>query len=226
MTEILIFLIGLVKWRLSLLIDYLFLDENKCNFCQEEFIYKYGLCKNCYDKLDYVDNKFLIDDYEAYSIYFYNDFFKRLIGLYKFERKTEFSRIFSKMLYEYGSYKSLFDVDYILPSPSSDKTIINRGFDHIKMITDDFIEKIPPVYLDGFKKVKNTKAQHNLDKEERMTNLSDAFSFDNDLSGKKVLIVDDIITTGNTTKEMIKVLKRANVANIKILVLASERKVL
>lgn len=209
-----------------MLIDYLFLDNNKCNFCQEEFIYKYGLCKDCFDKLDYVDNQFLIDDYEAYSIYFYNEFFKRLIGLYKFERKTEFSRIFSKMLYEYGSNKSLFDVDYILASPSSDKTLINRGFDHIRMITDDFIGKIKPVYLDGFIKVKNTKAQHNLGKEERMTNLVDAFSFVGDLSGKKVLIIDDIITTGNTSKEMIKVLKKANVADIKILVLASERKVL
>ena len=94
------------------------------------------------------------------------------------------------------------------------------------MITDDFIGKIKPVYLDGFIKVKNTKAQHNLGKEERMTNLVDAFSFNGDLSWKKVLIIDDIITTGNTSKEMIKVLKKANVADIKILVLASERKVL
>ena len=215
-----------MKWSLFLLIDYLFLDENKCNFCQEEFIYKYGLCKDCFDKLDYVDNSFLIEDYKAYSIYFYNDFFKKMIGLYKFERKTEFSRIFSDILYDYGSYKGLFDVDYILPSPSSKKTLINRGFDHIKMITDDFIGKINPIYLDGFRKVKNTEAQHNLGKEERMTNLSDAFAFDGDLSGKKVLIIDDIITTGNTSKEIIKVLKKANVEDIKILVLASERKVL
>lgn len=215
-----------MKWSLYLLIDYLFLDKNKCNLCQEEFVYRYGLCKDCFDKLDYVDNSFLIDDYPAYSIYFYDKFFKKLIGLYKFERKTEFSRIFSKMFYDYGTYKALFDVDYILPSPSSEKTLINRGFDHIKMITDDFIDKISPDYLKDFRKVKNTKAQHNLGKEERLTNLADAFSFDGDLSGKKVLIIDDIITTGNTSKEMIKVLEKANVKDIIILALASERKVL
>lgn len=209
-----------------MLIDYLFLDDNKCNFCQEEFIYRYGLCKDCFDKLDYVDNSFLIGDYLAYSIYFYNDFFKKLIGLYKFERKTEFSRILSLMLYDYGSYKSLFDVDYILPSPSSNKTLINRGFDHIRMLTDDFIEKIKPTYLEDFEKVKNTKAQHNLGKKERMTNLKDAFSFDGNLSGKSVLIIDDIITTGNTSREIIKVLENANVKDIKILVLASEKRVI
>lgn len=215
-----------MKWSLFLLIDYLFLDSNKCNYCQEEFIYRYGLCKDCFDKLDYVDNSFLIGDYLAYSIYFYNDFFKKIIGLYKFERKTEFSRIFSQMLYDYGSYKSLFDVDYILPSPSSEKTLINRGFDHIRMLTDDFIEKVNPIYLEDFVKVKNTKAQHNLGKEERMTNLRDAFSFDRDLSGKSVLIIDDIITTGNTSREIIKVLEKANVKDIKILVLASEKRVI
>ena len=226
MIETLSFLIGLKKWSPSLLIDYLFLDENKCNFCKAEFIYLHGLCKDCFDKLDYVDNRFLIDDYFAYSIFFYDDFFKKMIGLYKFERRTEFSRIFSEILYDYGKSKSLFDVDYILPSPSSDKTLINRGFDHIRMITDDFIDKIPPIYLDSFKKIKNTKAQHNLGKEERMTNLSDAFTLDGDLSGKRVLIVDDIITTGNTSKEIIKVLEKANVEDVKILVLASERRVL
>lgn len=215
-----------MKWSPFLLIDYLFLDTNKCNYCQEEFIYRYGLCKDCFGKLDYVDNSFLIGDYLAYSIYFYNDFFKKIIGLYKFERKTEFSRIFSQMLYEYGSYKSLFDVDYILPSPSSEKTLINRGFDHIRMLTDDFIEKVNPIYLEDFVKVKNTKAQHNLGKEERMTNLRDAFSFDRDLSGKSVLIIDDIITTGNTSREIIKVLEKAKVKDIKILVLASEKRVI
>ena len=209
-----------------MLIDYLFLDKNKCNLCQEEFIYRYGLCKDCFYKLDYVDNSFLIDDYPAYSIYFYDDFFKKMIGLYKFERKTEFSRIFSQIFYDYGSYKSLFDADYILPAPSSKKTLIDRGFDHIRLITDDFIGKIKPVYLEDFIKIKNTKAQHDLGKEERTINLRDAFKFDGDLTGKKVLIIDDIITTGNTSKEMIKVLEKANVKDIKILVLASERKVL
>lgn len=209
-----------------MLIDYLFLDKNTCSFCKDEYIYKYGLCRDCYDRLDYVDNNFLLGDNNCYAIYFYNEFFKRLIGLYKFERKTEYSRIFSKMIYDYGIEKNLFDVDYILPAPSSNKTLIHRGFDHIRMITDDFIGKISPIYLDEFKKVKDTKAQHDLGKEDRAKNLTDAFSLDKNLEGKSVLIIDDLITTGNTSLEMIKVLEEANVKEVKILVLASERRVL
>lgn len=215
-----------MKWSLFLLIDYLFLDQNTCTFCQSEYIYKYGLCRDCYDRLDYVDNKFLIGDYECYSIYFYDEFLKKLIGLYKFERRTEFSRIFAKIIYSYGMKKNLFDVDFILPSPSSKGTLIKRGFDHIRMITDDFIDKIKPTYLDDFKKIRDTKAQHDLGKEDRSKNLIGAFKLDKDLTGKSVLIIDDLVTTGNTSLEMIKVLEKANVKEVKILALASERRVL
>ena len=209
-----------------MLIDYLFLDENTCNFCHSEYIYKYGLCRECFDKLDYVDNRFLVGSYDCYVIYFYNELMKSIIGKYKFERKTEFSKIFSKIIYEYGRDKNLFDVDFILPSPSSRKTLINRGFDHIKMITDDFIDKINPVYLDGFKKIKNTKAQHELDRDARSKNLLGAFSLETDLTGKSVLIIDDMVTTGETSLEIIKVLEKSNVKDIKILALASEKRVL
>lgn len=209
-----------------MLIDYLFLDENTCNFCHSEYIYKYGLCRECFDKLDYVDNRFLVGSYDCYVIYFYNEFMKSIIGKYKFERKTEFSKIFSKIIYDYGRDKNLFDVDYILPSLSSRKTLINRGFDHIRMITDDFIDKINPVYLEGFKKIKDTKAQHELDRQARSKNLLDAFTFERDLTGKSVLIIDDLVTTGNTSLEIIKVLEKSNVKDIKILALASEKRVL
>ena len=209
-----------------MLSKFLFLDSNTCNLCKEEFIYGYGLCKSCFDKLDYVDNEFLIGTFKTHVMYFYDEFFKRLIGLYKFERKTEFSRIFSNMVYDYGVDKNLFDTDYILPAPSSKKNLVTRGFDQIRMITDDFIDKIDPVYLKDFKKIKDTKAQHDLSRDERAVNLKDAFYLSRDLTGKSVLIIDDLITTGSTSLEIIKTLEEKNVRDIKILALASERRVL
>lgn len=159
-------------------------------------------------------------------MFFYDDYFKRLIGDYKFERNTSLSRVFSELLYEYGTRKGLFDVDYILTSPSSKSTLIDRGFDQIRMITDDFIGKIRPGYLDEFKKVKDTKAQHNLGREERSLNLVDAFVCQKDLTDKSVLIIDDILTTGNTAKEIIKVLKESHAKEIRVLALASEKRVI
>ena len=92
------------------------------------------------------------------------------------------------------------------------------------MICDYFIDDINPSYLDNFAKERNTKAQHTLSKDERSYNLKGAFKFDGDLSGKSVLIIDDLITTGNTVKEMAKVLEKANVKEVTALAITSEHR--
>jgi len=150
---------------------------------------------------------------------------KKLIGDYKFNRNTSLAKFFSSILYNYGKKYNLFDCDYILPSPSSKNTLNNRGFDHIKMITNHFINDVPCQYLEGFKKIKNTKAQHNLNRDERSKNLENAFYYNGNLSNKTVLLIDDLITTGNTANEIIKVLENHKVKEVKVLSITSERRV-
>ena len=59
----------------------------------------------------------------------------------------------------------------------------------------------------------------------KITNLKNSFVFDGDLTGKKVLIFDDIITSSNTIKEIIRTIEKANPKNIEILALASSHRV-
>lgn len=207
------------------MIDFLFLDKNLCYSCKKNEIIAHFLCKDCLKKLDYVANKFLIDKYNAHAVYFYNESMKNLIADYKFNRNTSLSKVFASIIFDYARINNLFDCNYILPSPSSIATLNNRGFDHIKMITDHFINKVPCEYLYDFKKIKNTQAQHNLGKEDRAYNLIDAFSFNQDLTGKSVLLIDDLITTGNTAMEIIKVLEKSNIKEVTVLSITSERRV-
>ena len=183
------------------------------------------MCKECLKKLDYVANKFKVSDYKANAVYFYNDYMKKMIGDYKFNRNTSLSKVFASILFDYARINNLFDVDYILPSPSSKNTINNRGFDHIRLITDQFIGKTDCKYLQDFKKVKNTKAQHNLDKMDRSLNLKGAFEINKDLTGKSVLLIDDLITTGNTALEIIKELEKVNIKEVIVLAITSERRI-
>jgi competence protein ComFC len=207
------------------MIDFLFLDEDLCYSCKENQAYKYKLCPECLAKLDYVDNSFKIIGYEASVIYFYNDFMAHLIADYKFNRNTSLYKVFGQMVYEYGKDKGLFDCDYILAAPSSKATLNKRGFDHIKLIIDYFIDKITPSYLEEFVKIKKTKSQHTLDLNKRNKNLEGAFQLNKDIGGKSVLIFDDIITSGNTVKEIIKTLEKNQVKDIKILSLSSSHRV-
>ena len=207
------------------MIDWLFLDKGRCYLCKENEISVHKLCNDCLKKLDYVANQFKIDSYDAHAVYFYNEAMKKMVGDYKFNRNTSLSKVFSSILYDYARVHNLFDVDYILPSPSSNKTINRRGFDHIRLITDNFIDDIRPSYLEGFIKSSDTKAQHELSKEERAYNLKGAFSFNKDLTGKSVLIIDDLITTGNTALEIIRTLKLANAKEVTALAITSEHRI-
>ncbi|MDD7305571.1 MAG: phosphoribosyltransferase family protein [Peptoniphilaceae bacterium] len=209
------------------MIDFLFLDKNICYSCKSEEISRFFLCDSCLSKLDLVDNNFKIDGYDAYAIYFYNKFMANMIGSYKFNRNTSLYRVFGSLVEFYikNSKDLSFDFDYILPAPSSKSTLNRRGFDHIRLITDYFVEKNKMRYLDSFKKIKETKVQHSLSLEDRQKNLRGAFSCHEDLTGKKILIFDDIITSGNTVREMIRVLEKCKPSQIKILALSSSHKV-
>ena len=206
------------------MIDWIFLDKNICYNCKKNEIVAHYLCKDCLKKLDYVANNFMVDDIDAHAVYFYNETMKKLIADYKFNRNTSLSKVFASIIFDYAKVHNLFNVDYILPSPSSKETIKSRGFDHIKMICDYFIDGINPSYLDSFTKNINTKAQHKLAKEERAYNLKGAFTFGGDLAGKSVLIIDDLITTGSTIKEISRILKNANVKEVTALAITSEHR--
>lgn len=210
------------------MIDFLFLDKGKCYFCKEEKIYKHYLCKSCLDKLDFVDNHFRLGSYQAHSIYFYNKFMAKIIGDYKFSRNTSLYKVFGSMVEDYlnESEFSIKDFPYLLPVPSSKKTINQRGFDHIKLICDYFIKSFDIAYLKDFEKIKNTKSQHTLSLEERMKNLNGAFSYKKNLEGENILVFDDIITSGNTGKEIMTELENKGAGRVEILSLSSSHKVI
>lgn len=205
--------------------DFLFLDDDLCLFCKEEEKEKYFLCESCLNKLDFVDNEFEILGHRARVLYFYNPFIASLIGDYKFNRNTSFYKVFGQMVFSYIKEKSMDNFDYILTTPSSKSVLKNRGFDHVKLICDHFINKTNMEYLGNFKKIKNTKAQHQLSREDRAKNLKNSFTFEGDLTGKNILIFDDIITSSNTVKEIIRTIEKANPNKIEILALASSHRV-
>ena len=66
------------------------------------------------------------------------------------------------------------------------------------------------------KRIKDTKPQYNLKKSQRLVNLDKAFEVDVTklIAGKRVLLIDDICTTGSTFEEMIRELNKAGIYDI------------
>ena len=208
---------------------YIFQNNSYCYYCGKNKIDDMFLCNNCLSRLDRVDNHTFIMDTEVFYPYFYDDIMKNMIRDYKFERITAYAHIFSEMILQFDKRTNLFkDYDYLLPAPMHEKKKRKRGFDHIRLISDMFIKETNLIYFNSLIKSKSTKSQHDLNKFEREDNLKEAFEFKDDksLEGKSILIFDDIVTTGNTLREIREVLYTRNPKKVSALTLTSSGKVI
>lgn len=97
-----------------------------------------------------------------------------------------------------------------------------RGFNQADLIFRNWL-KLHGVEMQCLlKRVVETAPSFKLNAEERMKNISGAFELEGDVSGKSILLVDDILTTGTTVMECSRILKLGGAKSIRILVLASD----
>lgn len=158
-------------------------------------------------------NEFKIGEIKAMNLYWYNDTIKSLLYQYKGCKDYELKDTFFDYYYSWLNYK--FKGYVIIPAPSSKENDLERGFNQVIEMCNKI--KLPMMCI--VHKTNNEK-QHNLNSKER-TKIEDAMEIDDiDLKNKKILIVDDVYTTGSTVKTMIKLIKSKNPKKIKVLVMA------
>lgn len=145
-----------------------------------------------------------------------------MIRKFKYDGKHYLAKPFAKiMAYEY--VQSKFEVDLVLPIPMFYKREKERGYNHAKLLAKEFC-KITSLPLDtkNFVRIMNTNQQAKLSKEEREKNINNAFRVidSNMVKGKKILLLDDIITTGATIDECARVLYECGASEVNALAIA------
>ena len=117
-------------------------------------------------------------------------------------------------------YLSALDLDFsdfeLVAVPLHKKKLKKRGFNQCELISLELSKLMNiPCNFKLIKRIKNTKSMYNLKRHERIENLKDAFEVDKkEFHNKKLLIIDDIVTTGTTLGEMIKELKKNDIEDI------------
>jgi ComF family protein len=109
------------------------------------------------------------------------------------------------------------NADFIIPVPMSRFKRERRGFNQAEIIAEALSEKLSvPVRTDTLKKHGSFVAQHKLKREKRQANVSHLYYKGNteNLEGKTVILVDDVVTTGSTLNECAKLLVSFGVKEI------------
>jgi competence protein ComFC len=112
-------------------------------------------------------------------------------------------------------------IDGILPVPLSVKGLRERGFNQSLLMAKVLSKNLQvPLFMDILSKKKETLPQIGLSKKERSTNLKKAFEVKGDIKGLRLLLIDDVMTTGATVTECSKVLMNAGAQEVIVLTLA------
>lgn len=118
---------------------------------------------------------------------------------------------------------NLRGVDVIMPVPLHPVRERERGFNQAWLLARAFSKhwKIP-VHRHGLVRARKTETQTHLDRDERRLNLHGAFRAPSPriVSGKRVLLMDDVLTTGSTTSECARILREAGATSVLVFTLA------
>lgn len=190
----------------------LFQEKDICFFCRDEKLYEGYICSSCKGLVEYLHMEVELGTpyvEKAYYSVFYNRFIKEKIHDYKYHGKSYLYKPFGHMLLETIEYYNLADeLDVITFVPMYNKKEALRGYNQSKLMAEYVAEKLDKPLCNCLIKTRHTKDQNKLGKIERQINLIDSFKIVNNthLKSKKILIIDDIITTGATIRECGKVL--------------------
>lgn len=148
------------------------------------------------------DKKSLTKIKNIYYLWNYDKDFRKLIYEYKFNQKKKLARDIAKLIYI--DIKRVIveeKIDFVIAVPISKKRKSERGFNQVHEI----LKCLNIKYIE-LKKIKNTVNMYKLlDTDKRKENIKGSFYLGNHsrFCNKNILIVDDIITTGSTIKEII-----------------------
>lgn len=192
--------------------------ENFCNNCLPQFkikevrrckicgriIYHNGNCRACNS------NNFYFA--KGYSVFEYKGAVRDSIRIFKYRGLFSNGKVIGKIMADYAIDNIKLEYDYVTAVPLHPKRYRSRGYNQSEILAKIVAKAMNIKYCRLLERHINTNPQNSLNKKERLENIKGAFRLKNgvNVENKKILIIDDIFTTGSTINECCKVLKKNN----------------
>ena len=154
----------------------------------------------------------------AYSFGFYESELRALIHLFKYGRVQTLSAPLGRLLMRALPREQSFDV--IVPMPLHWRKRWQRGFNQSALLAREIGRRTHIPVCSALRRVRYTASQAGLTSAKRRANVSGAFRGRGKLEGQRVLLIDDVMTTGATAASCARALKRAGARHVTLLTLA------
>ena len=215
----------------------------RCPICEKIPPKNFLICSSCYASISFVQQPFCyscgkpLEKTEqelcfdctinpksftrGYSLAVYNAVTKPSLSAIKYKNRRQHLKFYAAETSDrYGSLFKSLHLDGILPVPIHPKRMKKRGYNQASLFAIALGNQLQiPVYDSALIRTINTLPQKNLSPEKRLENLRKAFSLHPELKQvklpfRKVLLVDDIYTTGSTMEAITGILRQAGVSEI------------
>ncbi|MBN1917553.1 MAG: ComF family protein [Verrucomicrobia bacterium] len=168
------------------------------------------LCAECRSTTRHFDR--------AFSATIYNDPMKALVHRYKYGLRQYLARPFAAWMIEFARrHIDTANLDSLVPVPLHWRRFQYRGFNQAAALAQAVGRGFGlPVVKHVLRRLRHTTPQVQLGPSERRENMKDAFAVRRAerIKGKRIILVDDVYTTGATINECARVLKKAGAASV------------
>lgn len=200
----------------NIAVDVLF--PPRCPFCKSVIPREMLMCDRCREALPGADySRHAMGGAPCAVALPYIAPYAAAMKSYKFGKKSDYARAFAYLTV--NAIRRLYGeqtFDAVTCVPMSKKSSRKRGFHHAETLAAHIAGLLDVPYLELLEKYKENLPQHFLKRSDRENNVKGVYRAKNKAlcRGKNVLLIDDILTTGYTIGECVRVLRRAGCKSV------------
>lgn len=196
-------------------------DYPYCIYCGKE----YGVdektlaCPACAAKLPAGMDEGQVFGFNYTACYQFDGPVRNLIHRYKYNGERYLGERLA-MLMQQTMQQNGVEAQGIVNVPLHKNKRKKRGYDQSRCMARALAERTGIPYIEALKRNKDTVSQTHLTREERLENVKDVFAVKENIAGLRLLLIDDVLTTGSTACECARSLIKAGAKEVRILVFA------
>ncbi len=154
------------------------------------------------------------------GVFFFQGPIRRSIHSLKYEGRFELAPILARSLAQY-LHAHPIPIDFLVPVPLHPERQAQRGYNQSALLAQALgrLRRLP-VHEHALQRTRATRSQTHLSRQERLANVRDAFATTENMKNARVLLIDDVATTGATLRACAQALHRAGATHIWALTVA------